>query len=144
MATSVDDFAAFAESVAATLYNLAYLLTGHRQAAEDLTQDALLNIYRHWSRVEAADHPVAYGKRVLTNCYLSQRRRHRLREVHGLELRDVDLGGAAVDLTAGVEARDEMWGALAELPDRQRTVLVLRYYEDMSDADMPTYCGGGQ
>lgn len=138
MATSVDDFDSFAESCAGTLYNLAYLITGHRQAAEDLTQDALLTLYRHWSRVQAAEHPVAYAKRVLTNCHLSQRRRRRVSEVRGLELRDVDTSGTAVELTAGVDARDEMWAALSELSDRQRTVLVLRYYEGLSDTEIAT------
>lgn len=136
MAESANDFDAFAASCAPTLFNLAYLLTGHRQTAEDLTQDALLMIYRRWSRVEAADHPVAYAKRVLTNCHLSRIRRRRVREVGGLELRDVDSGSAAVDFTAGVDARDEMWSALSALSARQRAVLVLRYYEGMSDTDI--------
>lgn len=135
MATATDEFDVFAESCAATLFKLAYLLTGHRQAAEDLTQDALLKIFRHWGRVQAADHPVAYAKRVLTNCHLSETRRRRVSEVPGLELRDVEIT-TAVDLTASVDARDEMWEALAELSDRRRTVLVLRYYEGMSDGDI--------
>lgn len=86
----VSDFDAFAVSFAGNLYNLAYLLTGHRQAAEDLTQDALLAIYRHWSRVRAVDRPDAYAKRVLTNCHLGRHRRRRVTEVGGIDLVDVE------------------------------------------------------
>ncbi len=132
----VSDFDAFAVSFAGNLYNLAYLLTGHRQAAEDLTQDALLAIYRHWSRVRAVDRPDAYAKRVLTNCHLGRHRRRRVTEVGGIDLVDVEARGLDHDPIAAFAERDEMWEALSTLSDRQRAVLVLRYYEGMTDREI--------
>ncbi len=141
MRNTAGDFDGFAESTAPALFNLAYLLTGHRQGAEDLTQEALLNIYRHWPRIAAADHPTAYAKRVLTNCLLSSRRKRRVHEVRGLDLHDVERPGQRADPTTRVDEREEMWDALHQLPTRQRAVLVLRYYEGLSDGEIAQVLG---
>ncbi len=135
MADATGDFDAFALSSAASLFNLAYLLTGQRQAAEDLTQEALLAIYKHWPRVQAAVHRDAYAKKVLTNCHLRAHRRRRVGEVSGLEL--LDAGPESLrDPTAAIEERDEVWVALGVLSERQRAVLVLRYYEGLTDREI--------
>lgn len=133
---AANDFEEFATSCAKELFGLAYLLTGHRQAAEYLTQDALLAIYRQWPKVQAAERPTAYAKRVLTNCHLGGYRRRRVTEISGLELRDVNSSTAEFDPAAALDERDEMWVALSGLTERQRAVLVLRYYEAMSDHEI--------
>lgn len=115
------------------LLRLAYVLTGDRHAAEDLTQSALYDVLRHWRRVTRAGHPDAYVRRMVVNRYLSGRRRRSSSE---LVLDDVEPLSTAVapDPAVGVVARDEVRRALAGLPPRARAILVLRYYADLDDA----------
>lgn len=112
-----------------SLYRYAYLLAGHHADAEDLAQQTLLKAYRSWSRVRAADSPEAYLRRILTNSYLSQRRPRRQRlEVLTDEPPEPDLVSAG-----GPEDRMVLWPHVKALPPRQRAVIVLRYYEDLSE-----------
>lgn len=124
-------FEAFMASRGAALLRFAFMLTHDRGRAEDLVQDALVKVHRRWDRVVAAEQPDAYVRRIVTNEFLSWRRRRSSAETPS-ELP----GTPAADPSAAVDERDAMWRALALLPPRQRAVLVLRFYEDMPDAQI--------
>ena len=113
------------------LTRTAYLLTGDRGTAEDLAQAALEKVHRRWNRVRSAENPAAYARRTLVNTAISWRRRRRVAEVPLLAT-DTAGGPDAYDRVAD---RDLVLGALRGLPKRTRAVLVLRYYEDLSEAD---------
>ena len=126
---SDDGFREFVELHYAALLRTGYLLTGSRDTAQDLVQNALLKALRLWQRI---DEPLAYVRRILVNERISWWRRIGSREVLGSILPDRTTGR---DLTDAVDARGELLAALAQLPVRMRTVLVLRYWEDLSEAE---------
>ncbi|MDQ0904517.1 SigE family RNA polymerase sigma factor [Streptomyces canus] len=117
------------------LLRTAFLLTGEQHAAEDLVQSTLERAYVAWRRVGAADDPDAYVRRVMINAH-ARRHRRRLKEFlapkdyAGLthELPDAD------DRIARADDRGALLTALAALPVRQREAVVLRYWEDLSEA----------
>jgi RNA polymerase sigma-70 factor (sigma-E family) len=120
------------------LLRAAVLLAGGREAGEDLLQGALERVLRHWRRIEGD--PEGYLRRTLHNLAADGRRRQRTR--HNLLRR---LGPAtelaAPDLTAEVDLRDALVRLLAQLPPRQRSVLVLRYFEQLSEAETARVLG---
>jgi RNA polymerase sigma-70 factor (sigma-E family) len=127
-----DDFRAFVVGRSAALLNFAHLLTGDRQLAEDVVQTALAKTALGWSRVRRKDNPEGYVRRAIVNTHLNVARRRLWRE-RPSEL--IDMDAASTDAPEhDFDDRDAMWHALAELPARQRAVLVLRYYEDLSEA----------
>jgi RNA polymerase sigma-70 factor (sigma-E family) len=126
-----DDFAA--ERLPALL-NYAVLLTGDRESARDLVQEVLTRALIKWDRIEAVDQPYAYVRRMLTNEHLSWRRRRRVPTV---PLHDEP--GPSVDPPPPPD--DEMWRLLAGLPRQQRAVLVLRYYEGLTDREIAGVLG---
>jgi RNA polymerase sigma-70 factor (sigma-E family) len=134
------DFEQYVAARGQALLRLAYVLAGDAHAAEDLTQAALYDALRHWRRVSRATHPDAYVRRVMVNRFLATRRRKSAGE---LVLADVEpLATTSVpDVAVGVAARDELDRALADLPPRARTVLVLRYYADLDDAAIADVMG---
>ena len=112
------------------LLRLAYQLTHDRPAAEDVVQEALMNIHRSWRRrMPEIDSVVAYARRAVVNEYLRRKRLHSASEI--VTDRMPEVSRASVE--SAVVDRDELWRALGALPARQRTVLVLRYYEDLPD-----------
>ena len=124
------NFDAFVERASTALLRTAYLLTGDRGHAEDLLQTALLRTARRWSR--ARDAPEAYARRVLLNLSRDRVRRLVRRPPEAPMPPDPD-GLRTVD--AGFERvaeRRVVVRALAELPTRQRQVVVLRFFEDLS------------
>ncbi len=121
------------------LLRLALMLAGDRHHAEDLVQSVLAKAYVRWSRVAAMEQPEAYLKRVLVNEHLRWWRRRGGREV----LVDTPADRAA-DGGGRLEAREAAWQLLRVLPKRQRAVLVLRYYEDLSDAEIAVVLGCAQ
>ena len=125
------EFPAFVRAHTAALLRTAYLLTGSSSAAEELVQDTLVRLYPKWHRVAAADAPLAYVRRSLTNGYLNSRRRASRREVSVEDVPDRADEWRADDRFAD---RDEIWAMLHTLPDRQRAALVLRYFADLPDA----------
>jgi RNA polymerase sigma-70 factor (sigma-E family) len=119
------------------LLRTAYLLCGNREDAEDVTQAALVRVVRHWRHVERADDPFAYARAVLVNTANSRwRRARRLRQLTVDSARaEPDPSGSTVrDPAADVVLRDAVHRALAELPPRMRAVLVLRFFEDLTEA----------
>jgi RNA polymerase sigma-70 factor (sigma-E family) len=125
-----DGFQEYVTSRYADLLRTAYLLGGGRHAAEDLLQNALLKTMRRWSRIEDPD---GYLYRTMANLVISAWRRPAYwRERLTAAVPD----RAASDDTADrVSNRAQLLDALASLPPRMRAVLVLRYWEDMSEAD---------
>ena len=126
------DFEAYVAARGPALLSFAYVLTRDAQLAEDLTQTALAQAYRHWSRVERAEHPDAYVRKVLVNAHLSWRRRRSSRE---RPAEAVDTGSVA-DPSSAVADRDQTRRLLDQLPPRARAILVLRYYADLDDASI--------
>jgi RNA polymerase sigma-70 factor (sigma-E family) len=120
------------------LLRLAYQLTHNRATAEDLVQEALMQVYRSWRR-RAPDvaHGEAYVRRAVVNEYLRRRRLHASGEVVTDLLPEVPVDG----FDDAVMERDVMWRALAALPARQRAVLVLRYYEALPDREIASLIG---
>jgi len=127
-------FEAFALGRQAALFRLAFLLSGDRHQAEDLVQSTLERTYQHWRRVAAADNPEAYVRRMLVNAASDWRRSRRYmveqRQDGALALPSRRDGG-----TDRVESHDVVLRALRGLPARMRAVLVLRYFEDLSEAE---------
>jgi RNA polymerase sigma-70 factor (sigma-E family) len=122
-------FAAWVASRQRRLQRAAWLLTGDQSSAEDLVQEAMAKTWRHWRRVSSADDPDAYVRRVLVNTFVSGRRR-RWRAEHPVERLPETATPAADSDTRIAVAR-----ALAKLPRRQRGVVVLRFFEDLSVAE---------
>lgn len=129
----------FAEFVAArgqALHRTAFLLTSDWALAEDLVQTALARAYPRWNRIQADD-PEAYLRRVLVNTWSSWWRRKWRGEVPTSEMRET----ATQDEYAAVDRRDAVRNALARLPKRQRAVVVLRFHEDMTEAQVAAAIG---
>jgi RNA polymerase sigma-70 factor (sigma-E family) len=126
-----EEFDAFVRSRHAALLRYGHVLTGNPHAAADLVQDALERTGLAWSRVQRQDDPEGYVRRVMTNRHISTWRRLRRERLVA------DAPEAAYDDPAP-RADDALWAALARLPRRQRAVLVLRYYEDLSEAQIAT------
>lgn len=131
------EFERFVSDHGRRLLQTGYLITCDVAEAEDLVQECLLRVARHWPKVRAMAHPEAYARRILINVALDQsrartRHRHELEEhyctpmlEHPAETRQMD----------ALEIRDELRQALATLPTRQRTMVVLRYFIDLSEAE---------
>lgn len=118
------------------LLRFAYLLCGDRHRAEDLLQDVLLAMYRRYPDDLALDNPVGYARRSLANANVSRARRASSSEYV------LDLLPESAELPHDDPAvRDLLWRAMRQLPDRQRTVLVLRFYVDATDADIASTLG---
>lgn len=120
------------------LVRTAYAVSGDRGVAEDAVQTAFAKAYRSWRRISRMAAPEAYLRRMTINEVLNGRRLARRRhEVTSAEPPDrITSGGAD-----GAFAHDEMWQALTTLPPRQRAVLVLRYYEDLSEQQIADALG---
>jgi len=124
-------FEAYAAARGAALVRFAMLLTGDDHRAEDLVQEALTKAYLRWSRIRRTDNPDVYLRRLVINGSRSWWRRRANRETPGLESAE---RASPSDLGSEAAARDELWRLIAALPDQQRAVVVLRYYEDLDDA----------
>ncbi|MDR7383042.1 SigE family RNA polymerase sigma factor [Promicromonospora iranensis] len=124
------------------LIRYATVLVGDQHTAADLVQEVLLRAHQRWRRIVLTDRPDLYLRRMVTNEHLSWRRRWHVRMIQptGDEVL-ARHGGAAGDPAEGHAEKDAMWHRLAQLPPRQRTVLVLRYYEGLADAEIATVLG---
>jgi RNA polymerase sigma-70 factor (sigma-E family) len=132
-----DEFEAFVREVQPALFRTAYLLHGDYQRAEDSVQSALVKVYLHWSRIRGMEHPTAYVRRILVNDTTSWWRRRSSHE------QVLDLGD---DLTSpgpaeAAVSHEVAWAAIRRLPPRQRAVVVLRFYEDLSEAETARVLG---
>jgi len=125
-----DEYAQFAAARAGHLYRSACLLTaGDTHLAEDLVQEALGRIYVRWGRISRVDNPAGYAQTVLTRVFLAHQRRRSSTE----RATDTIPDRAAPDGGHGdLPLRLTLLQALARLPAKDRTVVVLRYWEDRS------------
>ena len=130
------DFAEFVAARWAALYRLSYLLAASPAAAEDLLQTSLEKAYVRWGRIGGMEHAEAYVRRIIANTYLSGRRRAWVRE----EPRD-RMPESANSVEVALLDRALLWPLVCALPARQRAVIVLRYYEDLSEAEIATTLG---
>lgn len=132
--TQAGEFTDFVRAYTPALVRTAYLLTGSRNAAEELVQDTLVRLYPKWDKVTGADVPLAYVRRSLSNNFVNDRRRAYVRhELTTEQLPDAAVEPAAIHRT---DDRSQLWPLLNRLPDRQRAAIVLRYYEDLDDDEI--------
>lgn len=127
------EFTAYVRERRASLYATAYHLTGDRFEAEDLLQSALLSTFRAWHRITDKAAVGGYLRRTMTNLHISAWRRRKLNEY---PTGDLPEAVGEQDTMRGTELRTVLWQALARLPEQQRTMLVLRYYEGRTDPEI--------
>ncbi|MFJ4710991.1 SigE family RNA polymerase sigma factor [Streptomyces sp. NPDC088785] len=132
------EFTAYVQERRASLYATAYHLTGDRFEAEDLLQSALFSTYRAWDRISDKAAVGGYLRRTMTNLHISAWRRRKLNEYPTEELPET---AGDTDAMRGTELRAVLWQALARLPELQRTMLVLRYYEGRTDPEIAEILG---
>jgi len=130
----------FAQARLASLARYAVMLTGDGHRAQDLVQETMVRAHLQWKKVSRADSPERYVKRMMVNLYIDLQRgswwrRVLLRSDAGAHLR------VPTDLAEGAVNRDLVWQALARLPRQQRAALVLRFYEDLPDAEIAEVLG---
>lgn len=132
-----DDFESFVRDRMTALLRYGYVLAGNPHDAADLAQEALARLGERWSRVSGRGDPEAYVRTTMARLHISWwRRRRREHPVRALPERGyADAGIAQADGDLG------LWRAVAELPTRQRVVLVLRYYEQLTDAEIAQRLG---
>nr|WTB31839.1 SigE family RNA polymerase sigma factor [Streptomyces sp. NBC_00830] len=120
------------------LVRTAYLLTGDVHHAEDLTQTALAKAYRSWRRVSRSDSPEAYVRRILVNCNSDRFRKRRVAEA--LTAAPPEVAGRD-EAVSWADERSALLAALAGLPPKQRAVIVMRYWEDLSEGEVAEVLG---
>jgi RNA polymerase sigma-70 factor (sigma-E family) len=130
-----DTFAEFVVARSPRLLRTAYLLTHDWATAEDLLQSSLLRAWSAWKRIDGDPEP--FVRRIMVNLYSSWWRRKWRGEQPFGELPESTSDDHATD----VSARDQVWRALGRLPRRQRAVLVLRYFEDLPEAEIASVLG---
>jgi RNA polymerase sigma-70 factor (sigma-E family) len=135
---SIDqDFEEFVAARWASLYRLAYLLAGSSTGADDLLQTTLEKAYMNWSRVGRMEHAEGYVRRMLATTLASSRRRAWMGERLWGEPPEVAEESAEVPILD----RSLLWPLVCALPARQRAVIVLRYYEDLTEAQIAEVLG---
>jgi RNA polymerase sigma-70 factor (sigma-E family) len=133
MTPAASDFEDFVRSNLDGLVRTAGMIVWDLREAEDLVQDCLFKVARRWGRVGSMEDPLAYTRRVLIHLALRQSgRRGRQRAELELTAAEDAVETAAM---AGLETREELLEALAQLPARQRAAIVLRYFLDLTEAE---------
>ena len=121
------EYEAFVRARWPHLLRVAYLLTRDWAAGEDLVQTALVKVWFAWRRIDGDPEP--YVRRTIVTTFLSQRRRRWRAELAQEQVPEPE----PLDQTAGYGDRDALWRALGNLPAGQPAVVVLRYFEDLSE-----------
>lgn len=138
MTTKQAQYTTFVEGAWPRLFRTAYALTGNYDEAEEMLQATLTKVYVSWSRVARASTPDAYVRRMLVNQVISWRRRPAYQaEITSAAPPERHVDGHEVSVTES----SALWEALSGLPPRQRAVLVLRFYEDLSERDIAAVLG---
>ncbi len=133
-------FREFVVSRARGLLRSAYLLTGNLADAEDLVQSALAKTYQAWNRIEDRKALDGYVRRAMVNTHISWWRRRRLEEYPTDEIPDLPVA----DTSGSSELRDSLQRAIDRLPQRMRAAVVLRFFEDMTEAEVADVLGVSQ
>ena len=134
------EFEAFAAEHGPRLLRAAEHLTGDRHDAQDLLQNALTKVYVSWHSARRGD-SYLYTRRVLVNCHVDSWRRRRWREESVADPSGVPAARVVPDSAEWVADRDALTRALATLSPRERTIVVLRHLEDMSERDVADLLG---
>lgn len=135
--TTMSDFETWLVASEPSLHRLAALLTDDRHAAEDLVQVTLAKMFLVWDRLDRSEPVDAYARRVLLNEHRSVWRwRSRRPERVTDDPPETAVGAQDYD-----GARDDLWRLVVALPPRQRAVVVLRYYEQLSEAEIAEVLG---
>jgi len=130
------EFTSFVERASQGLLRYCYLLTGQDASAQDLLQASLVKVYESWSKIRDPGAVDAYAKTVITRTHVSTARRGGSREVVTDQVPDrIHSDGGHLDL------QDAMWRLLAQLGPRQRSALVLRFYDDLPLAEIAVILG---
>jgi RNA polymerase sigma-70 factor (sigma-E family) len=124
-----------------SLVRLAVLLVRDQPTAEDVVQDAFVAMHGRWRRLRDPDKALAYLRQTVVNRSRSALRHRGVVERHAASQRVVDPAPGADDTTHARARADAVLDALRELPTRQREVLALRYYLDLSEADIAAALG---
>jgi RNA polymerase sigma-70 factor (sigma-E family) len=133
------DFVVFVAASSRRLLRTAFLITGDVDRAEDLLQTALERSYLRWGRIRRSELPEAYVRRVIVNAAVDTwRASRRLRTVQLDESQLPAMPDAALERVPG---RDALLACVRELPARQRAVLVLRYFDDLTEAETARVMG---
>jgi RNA polymerase sigma-70 factor (sigma-E family) len=119
------------------LLRFAVVLCGGRHLAEDVVQEVLLRAHQRWDRISGLEYPDSYLHKMVVNEFLSWRRKWTRIEPRGV----IEVVGTAPDPAGDVATRMELLTELCKLPKRQRVVVVLRYLEDQSDAEIAEVLG---
>ena len=130
--THAPTFEEYAAASWPKLYRHAYLLSGNHADAEDLAQQTWIKTHGAWSRVSRTEAPNTYVRRILVNTFLSAKRPVGRR----LEVLVDDAPEPISPAEPGPEDRMVLWPHVQDLPARQRAVIVLRYYEQLSEAEI--------
>jgi RNA polymerase sigma-70 factor (sigma-E family) len=133
-------FRDYVTSRSGSLLRMAYLLTRNLADAEDLLQAALAKTYQAWDRIEDRNALDGYVRRAMVNTHISWWRRRRVEEYPTDEIPDRAVSDHAPDS----ELSDAVRRALDRLPSRMRAAVVLRYFEDMSEAEVAAALGISQ
>ena len=134
------EFAEFYSASWSRLFRVAYAISGDAGRAEDAVQSAMAKAYASWRRVRSTHRPEAYVRRIAVNEVLDLRRRTWWRAERPVAAPEP--GHTAYDATEpSVVERSELWPLLMELGPRQRAVLVLRYYDDLSEQQIAETLG---
>jgi RNA polymerase sigma-70 factor (sigma-E family) len=136
-------FEEFATARTPALLRYATVLTCDRHLAEDILQEVLVRTYRKWKRIEVLDSPETYVRRMITNQFLSWRRRKASTDVPQSPEVMRQLGLSVTDPARQYDERDALLTDIAQLPKRQRAVLVLRYFCDLPDEEIAEIMGCG-
>jgi RNA polymerase sigma-70 factor (sigma-E family) len=134
---SDEEFAAFVTAALPRLLRFGYVLTGNPATAEDLVQTALARSWRAW-KLRSIDDPQAFVRKVMVNSYASWYRRKASTE---MVTANPAAEAVAADEAARVDDRDAMWRALLTLAPKQRAVIVLRYYEELTESEIAAVMG---
>jgi RNA polymerase sigma-70 factor (sigma-E family) len=131
------DFREYVRERSRALLRAAYLLTGNRADAEDLVQSVLAKTYLAWNRIEDRAALDGYVRRAMVNTHISWWRRRRVEEFPTDEIPDQ----AVADHSVGSDLQESLQRAIARLPQRMRDAVMLRYYQDMTEAEVAEVLG---
>ncbi|MET9342766.1 SigE family RNA polymerase sigma factor [Nonomuraea sp. NPDC003804] len=126
------EFDEFVRARGQALLRYGYVLTGNAEDAADLVQEALLKLGDTWTRVRSKDNPEGYVRTIMARQHISWWRRRRREHLTD----DLPEGSYHDSHSFG-----ELWNEVRALPRRQRVVIVLRYYEDLSDQEIADILG---
>ena len=132
-----EEFAEFVSARWSSLYRLAYMLAASPTGAEDLLQTTLEKAYVNWPRIGRMEYAEAYVRRMLVTTLVSSRRRAWIHEQPWGDVPDTVRESAELPILD----RSLLWPLVCALPARQRAVIVLRYYEDLSEAQIADTLG---